>query len=215
MKMHLNENPQERFKSKPAIWFKRIMDLGISSLLLILLFPCFLLIAFLIKISSSGNALFSQTRIGMHGKPFQLYKFRSMIQDAESLKNSLIHHNIREFPAFKCRKDPRITWIGKIIRRFSIDELPQLWNVIKGDMSLVGPRPPLPEEVEHYSKEQHMRLTVPPGITCIWQIRGRADVSFAEQLEMDLYYIKHFSPMLDVKILLKTIPAVIKGKGAY
>jgi lipopolysaccharide/colanic/teichoic acid biosynthesis glycosyltransferase len=173
-----------------------------------------LLIAIAVKLDSKGPALFRQTRVGKGGKKFVFYKFRSMFENAEQIRDSLMHLNEADGPVFKIRHDPRVTRVGHFLRRTSLDELPQLMNVLKGDMSLVGPRPPLPCEVEKYSSLQWRRLKVPPGVTCIWQISGRSEVPFDRWIEMDLEYIRGQSLWLDFKILLKTIPAVLLQRGA-
>ncbi|KJS82666.1 MAG: multidrug MFS transporter [Peptococcaceae bacterium BICA1-8] len=195
---------------------KRIIDIVISGLGLIILSPFLFLIAILIKVDSpEGTIIFKQNRVGLKGRIFILYKFRSMIPEAEQLKNSLQNLNEMSGPVFKIKKDPRITRLGRLIRKTSIDELPQLINVFKGDMSLVGPRP-LP--VEEMSKiEQYIyqkRSSVKPGITCIWQISGRNNIDFDKWMEMDIEYIDNWSLGLDLKILFFTFPAVLIGKGA-
>lgn len=194
---------------------KRIIDIVVSFVLLILLSPLFAIVAILIKLTMPGPVLFKQRRSGLGGKEFDFYKFRSMVVEAEELKESLSEQNEISGPVFKIKEDPRITWLGRILRKFSIDELPQLWNVFVGDMSLVGPRPPIPSEVEKYEPWQKRRLIIRPGITCIWQVNGRSDISFDDWVKMDLYYVDNWSLWLDLKILFKTIPAVISGDGAY
>lgn len=195
---------------------KRIIDILVSITLLLALFPFFILLGSLIKIADQGPALFWQTRVGQWGKEFQFPKFRSMRVDAEELKPSLMDFNDQqESITFKMKKDPRITWIGKFLRKWSLDEFPQLWCVLKGEMSLVGPRPPLPSEVSKYTLRDRRRLDVIPGLTCIWQVKGRGDIPFDRQLILDLQYIESQSIWLDIKILLQTIPAVLLGKGAY
>jgi lipopolysaccharide/colanic/teichoic acid biosynthesis glycosyltransferase len=166
------------------------------------------------------SILFWQTRVGKNGHPFAFPKFRSMVANAEELKLTLLDHNHHNQDdqlsvTFKMKQDPRITWIGRIIRKLSIDELPQLWCVLKGDMSLVGPRPPLPTEVTRYSIKDFRRLDVTPGLTCIWQVSGRGDIPFDEQVELDIQYIENQSLWLDTKLLLQTLPAVVTGRGAY
>jgi len=173
-----------------------------------------LLAALAIRLTSGSPVLFKQVRIGYHGRRFVLLKFRTMVLEAEKHRSALEHLNEVGGPAFKIRKDPRITVIGRILRRFSIDELPQLLNVLWGDMSLVGPRPPLPEEVAQYEWAWRRRLSVRPGLTCTWQISGRNDIGFEDWMEMDLDYIDHWSPLLDLKILALTVPAVLFGRGA-
>lgn len=194
---------------------KRMMDLVGASIGLALLAPLLALTALLIKLEDGGPVFFRQLRVGRHGKPFPMYKFRSMRMDAERLKETLKDQNESGWILFKMRRDPRITKVGRIIRKLSIDEMPQFWNVILGDMSLVGPRPPVPSEVEQYSLDQRYRLEVKPGITCLWQIGGRSLLSFEEQVALDKLYIESQSLRTDLIILLKTIPAVISGRGAY
>lgn len=193
---------------------KRLIDGFVSVTVLILLLPLMLTVAILIKLTSPGPVFFSQYRVGMNQRQFRLYKFRSMVVDAEARKVELQHLNQRDGPAFKMDNDPRMTKIGRFIRRLSIDELPQLFNVLSGEMSLVGPRPPLPDEVKRYEWLFRKRLSVKPGITCIWQISGRNTVSFEDWMEMDHQYIENWSLILDLKILVKTIPAVLFGSGA-
>jgi lipopolysaccharide/colanic/teichoic acid biosynthesis glycosyltransferase len=177
--------------------------------------PVFVIIAILIKISSGGPIFFKQLRCGLYGRKFVFYKFRTMIADAESKLKDLAKYNEMNGPVFKMTNDPRITRVGKWLRKFSIDELPQLWNVFKGDMSLVGPRPPLPSEVEQYDIWQRRRLSMRPGITCLWQARGRNKITdFTEWMRLDLEYIDTWSLLLDFKILIKTIPVVLFGTGA-
>ncbi len=195
---------------------KRVLDLAITVPILILISPLLALVALTIKLWDRGPIFFTQTRVGKDGTEFTCYKFRSMVPHAERLKEelqALSHH--ADPRTFKIPRDPRITWIGRIIRKTSIDELPQLWNVVRGDMSLVGPRPPVPSEVNLYSDRDRRRLHVQPGITCIWQVSGRGDLPFSEQVRLDLDYIQHRSLLLDLKLLLLTIPAVVTGRGAY
>lgn len=205
-----------RLTVKLAYSVKRFFDFTGACLLLILLFPIILLTAVLVKTTSAGPIIFTQIRVGKDGKHFKFYKFRSMKMDSEKLRHELEKYNeSKDGVIFKIKKDPRITFIGRIIRKFSIDELPQLFNVLTGDMSLVGPRPPLPSEVANYTLEQRKRLHIKPGITCIWQISGRSDIPFREQVELDKQYIGSHSIRRDFIILLKTIPAVLTGRGAY
>lgn len=195
---------------------KRAMDIAVSALMLLLLAPFFLLIALMIKITDWGTILFWQDRVGKFGKTFRFPKFRSMVVNAEELQKRLDAENQHgSGVTFKMKRDPRITWIGRIIRRASIDELPQLWCVLKGEMSLVGPRPPLVREVSRYTITDRRRLGVIPGLTCFWQVQGRSEIPFPRQVELDVDYIESQSLALDVKLLVKTIPAVIGGKGAY
>lgn len=193
---------------------KRVVDFCCSMALLLLAAPIFGFVAILVKLTSRGDVVFGQTRVGLNGRRFKMYKFRSMVENADATRAELEHLNEMDGPVFKIRQDPRVTPVGRVIRRLSLDELPQLWNVLKGDMSLVGPRPPIPEEVEHYLPWQRRRLSMRPGITCLWQISGRNDVDFDRWMELDLEYIDSWSPLLDLKILLKTLPAVLRGRGA-
>lgn len=198
----------------PAI--KRALDITASAIGLVLLSPLFLLLALVIRLDSPGPLLFSQTRVGERGREFRCWKFRSMHVDAQQRREALEESNeMRGGTTFKIKNDPRITRLGRFIRKASIDELPQLWNVLNGDMSLVGPRPPLPAEVARYSLRAWQRLAVKPGITCIWQVNGRSDLPFEEQLRLDLRYIRDRSMWLDLKLLLQTIPAVLLARGAY
>lgn len=194
---------------------KRLFDLAGSLLALpfvLLLLP---FIAVAIKLDSRGPVIFKQTRVGRGGREFTSYKFRSMVSDAEERLASLQAANEADGPVFKIKHDPRVTAVGRFLRKSSLDELPQFFNVLKGDMSLVGPRPPLPAEVDQYTREQRRRLTIKPGITGPWQVSGRSDVSFEEWVRLDLYYIQHWSLLLDVTILLKTVSAVLLRRGAY
>jgi lipopolysaccharide/colanic/teichoic acid biosynthesis glycosyltransferase len=195
---------------------KRLVDILIAGSLLIFFTPFLIMVAMAIRIDTVGPPLFFQKRSGKYSKVFRMWKFRSMYQDAEARKEALMKQNEMEGGVlFKMKKDPRITPAGEFIRKFSIDELPQLWNVLKGDMSLVGPRPPIPYEVAQYSAYQRQRLGVAPGITCIWQVSGRSDIPFPQQVEMDLDYINQQSFYLDIVLMFKTVPAVLKGRGAY
>ena len=195
---------------------KRLLDISISLIAIVLLSPVLLIVSILIKRESDGSALFKQQRIGLNGIPFTMLKFRSMRNDAPAHRNQLESQNeMQTGVLFKIKHDPRITHIGKIIRKTSIDELPQLINVLRGDMSLVGPRPPLPNEVSQYSINDRGRLNVLPGITCLWQVSGRSDIPFEQQVKLDLKYIERQSLKFDFILLLKTIPAVINARGAY
>lgn len=197
------------------LFSKRMVDMLLSGVGLILLTPIFIVVSLMIKFDSKGPVLFKQKRIGKNGIPFTMYKFRSMVVNAEQLKQKLQRHNEMDGPVFKMREDPRITQLGRFIRKYSIDELPQLLNVLKGDMSLIGPRPPLTDEVEQYTDYQWRRLDVRPGLSGLWQISGRNHVSFDEWVSLDIYYIENWSMKLDTKILFQTIPVVLFGKGAY
>lgn len=195
---------------------KRLIDIVVSATALLVLSPLFLLVAVLIKLTDNGPILFTQIRVGRWGCEFAFPKFRSMVPRAEQMKDDLLQQNDHsDSVTFKMKNDPRITWIGRIIRKLSIDELPQLWCVLKGDMSLVGPRPPVPREVAEYTLADRRRLDIIPGLTCIWQVSGRGDIPFNEQVKLDVQYIESQSLWLDFLILLKTIPAVLLGKGAY
>lgn len=196
-------------------FFKRLLDICVSLVLLISLSPLFLITALAIKIENPGPAFYSQTRVGKWGKLFTMYKFRSMVVGADKMKDQLLDQDEAGGVIFKIKRDPRITKIGRIIRKLSIDELPQMWNVLKRDMSLVGPRPPVPKEVAEYEYPDRRRLDVIPGITCIWQVSGRSEIDFKGQVNLDVQYIESLSFWTDIKILLKTIPAVLLGKGAY
>jgi len=203
-----------REKMLLQLLIKRFLDIAISSTLLIMLLPTFVFVSIAIRVTSPGPILFTQERVGMNQRRFRLYKFRSMVSNADDLKEGLRHLNERDGPAFKINKDPRITRVGQYIRKTSIDELPQLYNVIKGEMSLVGPRPPLPNEVRQYQWLHRRRLSVKPGITCLWQISNRSKTTFDEWMKMDNQYIENWSLLLDLKILLRTIPAVILCRDA-
>ena len=195
---------------------KRAMDIVLSGLGMIVLSPVFLGIAAAVKFTSPGPVIFSQVRVGRYGRYFNFYKFRSMYRDAEARKKELLALNeSSDGVIFKMKDDPRITKVGRFLRRTSLDELPQLWNVFIGDMSLVGPRPPVPKEVQEYTLEDRKRLDVIPGITCLWQIMGRSEIPFNEQVRLDKEYIIAPSIWKDIVILLKTVPAILGGKGAY
>jgi exopolysaccharide biosynthesis polyprenyl glycosylphosphotransferase len=197
-----------------ALLIKRIMDVVVSTTLLIALFPLMILLALLIKLTSKGPIIYRQVRCGLYGRKFVLHKFRSMRQGAEDVLWEIRHLNEMDGPVFKMRNDPRVTPLGRFLRKSSMDELPQFWNVLKGDMSLVGPRAPLPEEVKEYTRWQRRRLSVKPGITCLWQVSGRNEIDFHEWMKLDLHYIDNWSLLLDIKILLRTFPVVLLGKGA-
>ncbi|HZZ84818.1 MAG TPA: sugar transferase [Anaeromyxobacteraceae bacterium] len=197
-----------------ALLAKRAADVLASAVALVLLAPLLTLAALAIRLDSPGPVLFRQRRVGTHGREFWLYKFRSMAIDAEAQLGKLKALNEVTGPVFKMRNDPRVTRVGHFIRKTSIDELPQFWNVLRGDMSVVGPRPPVPSEVKEYERWHRRRLSVTPGITCIWQISGRNDVDFDRWMELDLQYIDNWSLYNDLKIFLRTIPAVLTGRGA-
>lgn len=194
---------------------KRTIDVFGSLTLLVVLAPVLTVVALAVLVTSRGGALYRQERCGERGRPFTMWKFRSMYRDAEARLAQLVDHNQGTGPVFKMRDDPRVTPVGRILRKCSLDELPQLVNVLRGDMSLVGPRPPLPREVAHYTPRDRSRLAVKPGITCTWQVCGRSEVDFASWVDMDLEYIANWSLGLDLKLLLLTVPAVLSGRGAY
>ena len=195
---------------------KRLVDLLVAAAALVVLAPLFAAVALLIKLGDGGPVLFWQVRVGRWGREFPFPKFRSMVADAETLKDALLARNDHGGGAtFKMKRDPRITPVGRVIRKLSIDELPQLWCVLKGDMSLVGPRPPLPREVALYNLSDRRRLDATPGLTCIWQVSGRGDIPFDRQVELDVQYIQSQSLRLDLLLLLRTIPAILTARGAY
>ena len=194
---------------------KRLLDIVGAAFALVVGLPLLAILAALILIESRGPVLYRSVRIGRGGRPFVFYKLRSMVKDADRRRDQLSHLNEADGPVFKIARDPRITRIGRFIRTTSLDEIPQFWNVLKGDMSLVGPRPPIPEEVAQYEPWQLRRLDVRPGITCLWQISGRSRLGFEEWMRLDLQYIKRQSFLLDLRILIRTIPAVLSREGAY
>ncbi|MDF7823977.1 sugar transferase [Pontiellaceae bacterium B12227] len=211
---------------KRALWsttvslakgLKRLLDIIVSLSCIILLSPLFAAVAILIKVEdSAGPVFYTQDRVGQWGKIFRFPKFRSMVSNAEQLKDSILSDNQHgDSVTFKMKKDPRVTRTGRFIRRLSIDELPQVWCVLRGDMSLVGPRPALPREVALYTYADRRRLDTKPGLTCIWQVSGRGDIPFPEQVKLDEEYINSKSIWLDIKLLFLTVPAVLTGKGAY
>ncbi len=195
---------------------KRSMDVVLVTIVLFFTWPIYLLVALLIWMDDPGPVIYMQTRVGRFGKPFRFPKFRSMVMDAEKLKDKLLAKNeMTGGITFKIKRDPRIIPIGRVIRRFSLDELPQLLSVLRGDLTLVGPRPPVPREVALYSSSDRRRLESTPGLTCIWQVSGRSDIPFPRQVELDVEYLERRSLLLDLMILMATIPAVVTGKGAY
>lgn len=215
-----------RFLRKKYAWFlvtggtrvfKRVLDIAVSAVCLVVLSPLLLMSMVLIKLTDRGPILYWQRRVGQFGAEFPFPKFRSMVVNADEIREQLLQENDHggESLTFKMKQDPRITRFGRIMRKLSIDETPQLWCVLKGDMTLVGPRPPLPSEVEKYTLRQRRRLDVKPGLTCIWQVSGRGDISFTRQVELDIEYIESRSLWLDLKLLVKTVPAVLFGRGAY
>ena len=219
--------PGNRFRHwrKKYCWFivtggarllKRALDIVVAASMIVALSPLFLVVWLCIKLTDRGPVFFWQMRVGKWGREFPFPKFRSMVINAEAIKDSILDQSDHsDSITFKMKKDPRITWIGRIIRKLSIDELPQLWSVLIGDMSIVGPRPPVPREVAQYTLADRRRLDVTPGLTCTWQISGRGDIAFNEQVELDSDYIESQTFWSDIAILFKTVPAVLSGKGAY
>jgi exopolysaccharide biosynthesis polyprenyl glycosylphosphotransferase len=223
---HVNSRVHlERLGSLPLLTFsatphdeirllvKRMTDLVLATAALVLVAPIMLLIALIIRLTSPGPVIFKQERCGLNGRRFTFYKFRSMCQNADEMRASLQHLSQREL-AWKIPNDPRLTPVGRWLRKFSIDEWPQLWNVLRGDMSLVGPRPAIPEEVEQYKRWQRRRLRMRPGLTCLWVVSGRDNVDFETWMRLDMEYIDNWSLALDWKIILRTIPSVLTGRGA-
>jgi lipopolysaccharide/colanic/teichoic acid biosynthesis glycosyltransferase len=206
-----------RVRSSSLYWLKRSVDIVSIVCALLFLLPLFATVAFCIYVYDRGPVFYFQKRVGLKGREFDFPKFRSMCVDSDAIraKISALNQHGSSGVTFKMKRDPRITPIGRFIRRFSIDELPQLWCVLRGDMTLVGPRPPLPSEVAKYTLHDRERLMVTPGLTCIWQVSGRSEIPFDQQVEMDIDYIHQRSLWTDIKLLAKTIPAVIFGKGAY
>jgi exopolysaccharide biosynthesis polyprenyl glycosylphosphotransferase len=195
--------------------FKTVYDRALALAILVVLAPVLALVALVVRVSSRGPVFFSQERVGQNGRTFRLWKFRSMYVDAEERRAQVEDLNESDGVLFKIRRDPRVTPIGRLLRRFSLDEMPQLWNVVRGDMSLVGPRPPLPAEVASYASEVRRRLLVKPGLTGLWQVSGRADLTWEESVRLDLHYVENWSVALDFMILWKTVGAVLHGRGAY
>ncbi len=194
--------------------FKRVLDFVLSLFALVILLPVFLVTAAAVK-SDGGNVIYKQKRVGKNNKLFDMYKFRSMCIGAENMRAELMKYNEMDGPVFKIKNDPRITKVGKFIRKYSIDELPPLVNILKGDMSIVGPRPPLLDEVAQYTDYHRQRLMVTPGLTCFWQAYGRSDLSFEDWVDMDMKYIKRRSISLDISLIIRTVYAVIFKRGAY
>lgn len=206
---------EEEIRSKGKYCFlKRITDILCSLFGLLVLSPIFLIVGVLIKLESKGSVIFSQERIGKDGITFKMYKFRSMVANAEELKGKLCHKNEMSGPMFKMKDDPRVTKIGKFIRKTSIDELPQLFNVLKGDMSLVGPRPSLPKEVEKFDNWMMTRLEVKPGLTCYWQVSGRNDIDFEDWMKLDIKYVRERNTLVDIKLIFKTFFVLFGDKHA-
>jgi exopolysaccharide biosynthesis polyprenyl glycosylphosphotransferase len=214
----LGDAPLLTFSAAPhdeiRLLVKRVTDFVLAAAALALVFPVMLGIVLLIRLTSPGPAIFRQERCGLNGRRFVFYKFRSMCLNAHSMRASLEHLSERQ-TALKIPNDPRLTTVGRWLRKFSIDEWPQLWNVLKGDMSLVGPRPAVPEEVEQYKRWQRRRLRMRPGLTCLWAVSGRDDVDFETWMRLDMQYIDNWSLALDWKIILRTIPQVLTGRGAH
>lgn len=201
---------------RTLFFIKRLLDILLGTLAILLLSPVFLLVSMAILLEDGRPIFYAQQRVGLNGRLFPFYKFRSMVRNADQIKDQLLADNeSADGVIFKMKKDPRVTRVGRFIRRFSIDEMPQLLNVITGDLTIVGPRPPLPREVALYTLEERKRLHVKPGLTCFWQIQGRSEIPFKEQVRLDLQYIHSQSLRQDFLIMLKTVPAVLLGKGAY
>ena len=196
------------------LFLKRLVDVSLAVILLCLGAPLLLLAAITVRLTSRGPVIYRQWRCGLNGRKFWLYKFRSMYEDAEQQQDEVAHLNEMDGPVFKIARDPRVTAVGRILRKTSMDEAPQLFNILKGDMSFVGPRPPLPNEVAQYEKWQRRRLRMKPGLTCLWALEGRNELNFARWMKLDMEYIDHWSLALDFKILLRTIPRVLSGRGA-
>jgi exopolysaccharide biosynthesis polyprenyl glycosylphosphotransferase len=206
------EEPQS---DRAGGWAKRTFDLVVATCLLVALSPLLLAVALLIRLQDAGPVLYRQRRVGADGAEFDMIKFRSMVVDAEARLAEIAHANEHDGVLFKIREDPRVTRVGRFIRKFSIDELPQLLNVLRGEMSLVGPRPPLINEYERYEQDTHRRLLVRPGMTGLWQVSGRADLPWSEAVRLDLYYVDNWSMVIDLVIMLKTVKAVLASRGAY
>lgn len=215
------EEKQLEIESKSSMEFslyeviKRLIDVVCSFMGVIVLSPLFIIIAIIIKTTSKGPVFFSQKRVGKNGKEFDMYKFRSMVVNAEELKEKLAAQNEMSGPMFKMKDDPRVTRVGKFIRKTSIDELPQLWNVLKGDMSLVGPRPSLPKEVAQFEDWMHRRLEVKPGLTCYWQVSGRNNIDFEDWMKLDCRYVDERNLWIDIKLIFKTVGVLFGDKNAH
>lgn len=215
------ESAQIRFENESEKGFslyefiKRLIDVLGSFTGLLILSPLFIVIALIIKFTSKGSVFFSQKRVGKNGKTFDMYKFRSMVVNAEELKEKLAAHNEMSGPMFKMKDDPRVTKIGKFIRKTSIDELPQLWNVLKGDMSLVGPRPSLPKEVAQFESWMYKRLEVKPGLTCYWQVSGRNNIDFEDWMKLDIRYVEERNLWIDIMLIFKTVFVLFGDKNAH
>lgn len=202
---------------KGIYWiFKRVFDISISIFILFLLIPLWVFIMLAVKLEEpTASPIFKQTRVGKQGHTFKMFKFRTMVSDAEFLRVGLEEENEHSGPIFKIKKDPRVTRVGVFLRKTSLDEFPQLMNVIKGDMSLIGPRPALCEEVSRYSEEQKKRLAITPGCTGLWQVSGRSNLCFEEMVELDLKYIENYGLLMDIKIFFRTFKVIFTGEGAY
>ena len=215
------EDKQLEIESESSMEFslyeviKRLIDVVCSFMGVLLLSPLFIIIAIIIKTTSKGPVFFSQKRVGKNGREFDMYKFRSMVVNAEELKEKLAAQNEMSGPMFKMKDDPRVTKVGKFIRKTSIDELPQLWNVLKGDMSLVGPRPSLPKEVAQFEDWMHKRLEVKPGLTCYWQVSGRNNIDFEDWMKLDIRYVDERSTWIDIKLIFKTVGVLFGDKNAH
>ena len=215
------EGKQLGFENKSSMEFslyeviKRLIDVICSFIGVVVLSPLFIIIAIIIKTTSKGPVFFSQKRVGKNGKEFDMYKFRSMVVNAEELKEKLAAQNEMSGPMFKMKDDPRVTKVGKFIRKTSIDELPQLWNVLKGDMSLVGPRPSLPKEVAQFEDWMHKRLEVKPGLTCYWQVSGRNNIDFEDWMKLDCKYVDERNTWVDIKLIFKTVGVLFGDKNAH
>ncbi|PRR85664.1 putative undecaprenyl-phosphate N-acetylgalactosaminyl 1-phosphate transferase [Clostridium luticellarii] len=209
-----NESKNDYAKTTGYYFLKRAVDILFSAIGIIVLSPVMLVVAVAIKLDSRGPAIFSQIRVGLNGKPFKMYKFRSMVDDAEDLLDKLRDRNEMTGPMFKIKEDPRVTRIGRFIRKTSIDELPQLFNVIKGEMSLVGPRPNLPREVVKFTRHQRIKLLVKPGLTCYWQVMGRSNIDFDGWMKLDLKYIEDRSTIVDLKLIFQTFKVFFGDDGA-
>lgn len=215
------QEKQLEIESKSSVEFsvyegiKRLIDVVCSFIGVVVLSPLFIIIAIIIKTTSKGPVFFSQKRVGKNGKEFDMYKFRSMVVNAEELKEKLAAQNEMSGPMFKMKDDPRVTKVGKFIRKTSIDELPQLWNILKGDMSLVGPRPSLPKEVAQFEEWMYRRLEVKPGLTCYWQVSGRNNIDFEDWMKLDIKYVKERSTWIDIKLIFKTMGVLFGDKNAH
>jgi len=204
-------------RAVPQWWWtlKRVIDIVLGLVLLLLAVPFIIVAAIGIVLVTGGSPIYAQERVGQHGRRFKMLKLRTMVKNAHELRDQLMHLNEVDGPVFKIRKDPRLHPLGGFLRRTSIDELPNLFNVVRGDISLVGPRPALPCEIEHYDAAARRRLLVPQGVTCLWQINGRSDVSFEHWMELDRRYVDNWTPLGDLAIVVKTIPAVLRKDGAH